>query len=109
MPSPASDEYFADMSDQIEDEGQDILMMKHEQAFDEVVWNATIITDASTYSEFNWKGDSMEMNMMGQTYLALFFFSIFCLCYLRIFLRQYFPRKLVEKKATGDQGMPIDT
>ncbi|XXG58333.1 hypothetical protein AAC387_Pa04g0666 [Persea americana] len=61
--------------------------------------------DASTYSEFNWKGDSMEMNMMGQTYLALFFFTIFCLCYLRIFLRQYFPRKLVEKKATGDQDV----
>ncbi|KAJ8617181.1 hypothetical protein MRB53_013367 [Persea americana] len=95
----------SDMSDQIEDEGQDILMMKHEQAFDEVVWNATIITDASTYSEFNWKGDSMEMNMMGQTYLALFFFTIFCLCYLRIFLRQYFPRQSVEKKATGDQDV----
>ncbi|RWR91366.1 glutamate receptor 2.5-like protein isoform X1 [Cinnamomum micranthum f. kanehirae] len=101
-PSLASHEYFVDMNNRMEAFGRDKLIINHEQASVEVVGNAIVTTATLNCSEFIGEGDFMEMNTMDDhTYLALFLFTIFCLCCLSIFMTQYFPGKLVDKGTTG--------
>ncbi|XXG58327.1 hypothetical protein AAC387_Pa04g0662 [Persea americana] len=102
LPSLASHEYFADMNNRIEAFGRDKLIISHEQASVEVVGNAIVTKAKLNCSEFIGEGDFMEMSTMGDhTYLALFFFTMFCLCCLSIFMTQCFPGKLVAKVTTG--------
>eukprot|EP00268_Persea_americana_P002901 TRINITY_DN10879_c0_g1_i5.p1 TRINITY_DN10879_c0_g1~~TRINITY_DN10879_c0_g1_i5.p1 ORF type:complete len:755 (+),score=106.14 TRINITY_DN10879_c0_g1_i5:304-2265(+) len=90
------------MNNRIEAFGRDKLIISHEQASVEVVGNAIVTKAKLNCSEFIGEGDFMEMNTMGDhTYLALFFFTMFCLCCLSIFMTQCFPGKLVAKVTTG--------
>lgn len=104
-PYPVSHEHIEAM-------GHDKLIVNHEQAFDEVVGNAQIMTDILNYSDsmhqYTRSSDSTKMIKMVWnliTWILLWITIIYLLCFTRILFTTWYPQDPVGGEIQDYEGM----